>query len=363
LQALLAEGERLNHQRLREQIFGGKIDGIAKRPNIDLAKVAAFEKSVQEYVRTKLPPAARPSPTNAPSAATPPASVASVPASASVAAEKIPVPADNPNYQLWKEFVSQVENFARQHPQAAGEIINYSKLKVWLVGGITDPQTNGNSRKDLDIVIEPPDDLPRPIEAALRAFQSFLSPSHDNAPMLHIMVGEAVMSENMPEITAYITEALSRGLANAKAIGAPANAGGINFTQLPAVIQPAPLSAGAGTVPLARQVNSFGGDSPLLDKEWQQIQRMLSGGIIPSSQRLKEFLISSCSSPDCQKELDKALSAIADIFRLEEERCAASEPALKQILVLLEQDKPAGELKLALAQIQVEEKEPEIVGP
>jgi hypothetical protein len=139
--------------------------------------------------------------------------------------------------------------------------------------------------------------------------------------------------------------------------GLPADAGGINFTALPIVTQPAPS---LGTV-LSAQQNYPAGNRPYLDKEWQQIQRMLSGGIIPSNQRIKEYLMGVCNQQDCQQELDKVLSCFADIFRLEEERCCGTEAALKEMLVLLESDKSAQELQLALAQVRVEEKEPAVI--
>jgi len=140
--------------------------------------------------------------------------------------------------------------------------------------------------------------------------------------------------------------------------------GGIDLRALPTVTQPV-KNLGIvhlGTSLLARGQSPSGTvPSPVPSVELQQIQKMLAGGIIPSSQRIKEFLISSCNSPDCQQELDKALSCIADILRIEEDRCEGTEASLRQMLVLLESDKTAQELRLALVNIQVEEKEPEAV--
>jgi hypothetical protein len=145
-----------------------------------------------------------------------------------------------------------------------------------------------------------------------------------------------------------------------KSVAAPADAGGINFTALPAVIQPAPGSP-SSLAPHPSLLSERVASLPSLDSEWQQIQRMLSGGIIPSNQRLKEYLMRVCTNENCQQELDKVLSCIADILRMEEERCCDTETSLRQMLILLEQDKPAQELQLALAQIQVGEKEPQVI--
>jgi hypothetical protein len=135
--------------------------------------------------------------------------------------------------------------------------------------------------------------------------------------------------------------------------------GGIDFRALPIVTQP--MQPPLGTVPLERVPFSSGGDSPLLDKEWREIENMLNGGIIPSTQRIKEYLEASCEGPDCAKRIEKVLSCIADILRLEEERCCSTEQSLKEFLVLLESDKSGNELRAALSKIDVLPKEPILI--
>lgn len=129
--------------------------------------------------------------------------------------------------------------------------------------------------------------------------------------------------------------------------------GGVDLRTLPIITEPVSMPAlngqfPSGTVPLLN-----------LDEEWSQIQNMLNAGIIPSSQRLKEFLQASCESVDCAERTEDALGVIADILRLEEERVAVTEPALRELLVLLESDKPANELQLALSKITVLPKIPQ----
>ena len=99
----------------------------------------------------------------------------------------------------------------------------------------------------------------------------------------------------------------------------------------------------------------------ILDKDWSEVKNMLNSGIIPSIDRIKEFLVSSCASEDCKARVDKAISCIADILRLEEDRGSCAESSLKQLLVLLESDKSASELRAALAGIAVSAKEPVLV--
>jgi len=134
--------------------------------------------------------------------------------------------------------------------------------------------------------------------------------------------------------------------------------GGIDFRGLPIVTQPMNIT---GVRPVIPQGYSFITNTKL-DKEWSEIENMLNGGIIPSIERIREYLALSCQSQDCQARIDKALSCIADILRIEEERCFVTDSALKQVLILLESDKPANELQLALLKIGVLAKEPILIG-
>lgn len=115
--------------------------------------------------------------------------------------------------------------------------------------------------------------------------------------------------------------------------------GGIDFRALPIVSQSmppvlTPLPLGAQQVgPLAGKIKSAS-EEP--DKEWQQIERMVGAGIIPSAERIKEYLLALSLRADSGKELEKVIVCISDILRIEEERCSLTEPALKDILVSLE---------------------------
>jgi hypothetical protein len=134
--------------------------------------------------------------------------------------------------------------------------------------------------------------------------------------------------------------------------------GGIDLRALPIVTQPMPAMPGVNlSAPPLSQHNIN------LDTEWQEIQNILNAGIIPSCERIKEYLEASCKSQDCSQRIDNALSCLADILRLEEDRVASTEPVLKELLVLLESDKPANEMQLALSKIAVSPKEPRIVVP
>ncbi|MFA4842372.1 MAG: hypothetical protein WC658_00855 [Candidatus Omnitrophota bacterium] len=133
---------------------------------------------------------------------------------------------------------------------------------------------------------------------------------------------------------------------------APDNAGGINLTAMPIVTQPlsghrVPGTGYSAPNPEPRTPN------PDFSLQQQELQRLLNAGIIPSSERMKQYLISCCQQLNYQQELDKALVYVAHIFRLEEERDLPSGADLKGLLFLIESGKPTQELALAASKIEV----------
>jgi hypothetical protein len=139
---------------------------------------------------------------------------------------------------------------------------------------------------------------------------------------------------------------------------APEKTGGIDLRSLPMVTQPVPS---LGTVPLINPGIPLAGTVPANDKEWQQIENMLLGGLTPSTERIKEYLLACCARNNFRNDFTKVLTCIADILRLEEERLVYTEGSLKELIVLLEQDKPIEDFKLSLAKIQVEEVAPKTI--
>lgn len=137
----------------------------------------------------------------------------------------------------------------------------------------------------------------------------------------------------------------------------PNGKGGIDFRALPIVTQPM-ISPTLGAVPLKNPVIA----APVaLGKEWQEIEDMINGGIIPSSERIKDYL-SKCCKEDClEGEIDRVLACVAQILRLEEERIVETDSSVQQLLVLLESNKSAQELKYDLIEISVSPKEPKSI--
>lgn len=146
-------------------------------------------------------------------------------------------------------------------------------------------------------------------------------------------------------------------LAEGETASSPAKeeVGGIDMRTLPKYTKVEKVAAGS---PLVKQGQSPSGTVPVSDKEWQEIERMANSGIAPSSERIREYLL---SLQDPSTQVDKVLACIADILRQEEEKACGTESSLKEILVLLESGKPVNELRLALINIQVLAKEPQLI--
>ncbi|MDP2940945.1 MAG: hypothetical protein Q8N85_01640, partial [Candidatus Omnitrophota bacterium] len=67
--------------------------------------------------------------------------------------------------------------------------------------------------------------------------------------------------------------------------------------------------------------------------------------ITPSGERVKEYLQASCYGGNITQDKQKVVLCISDILRQEEERCCATEPVLRDILIVLESGRSARELK------------------
>lgn len=115
--------------------------------------------------------------------------------------------------------------------------------------------------------------------------------------------------------------------------------GGIDFRALPIVTQAiSNLRLSASSAISLSQLNSIS-----LNQELQDIQKMIDVGIIPSTDRIKEYVASSCLKGD--SDMQKVVSCIADILRLEEDRYCSTEAMLKDILVVLESGRSNQELR------------------
>ena len=131
--------------------------------------------------------------------------------------------------------------------------------------------------------------------------------------------------------------------------------GGIDLRSLPIITQPTNVP---GFHIDAGPMNMNKLDNIDLGSEWHEIQNMINAGITPSTQRIKEYVWACCKNGELPKEMNKILSCIADIMRIEEEQVSATDLELKGLLILIESGKSINELELALSNINIPSKEP-----
>ncbi len=106
--------------------------------------------------------------------------------------------------------------------------------------------------------------------------------------------------------------------------------GGIDFRDLPIITQAMSnlkLSVSSSlSLDRLQNINS--------NQKLRDIQKMVKAGIVPSTDRIKEYVASSCLKGDL--DIQKIISCIANILRLEEEHCTQTDSMLRDILVVLE---------------------------
>jgi SAM-dependent MidA family methyltransferase/signal transduction histidine kinase/SAM-dependent methyltransferase len=130
------------------------------------------------------------------------------------------------------------------------------------------------------------------------------------------------------------------------------NKGGIDFRALPIATQPV-INLQANSMPVPGQLVNVD-----LNESWGQIENMLNAGIVPSSERIKEYLQSCINNKNEEQEISKVLLCIAGILRLQEDQVVRTDAALKEMLALLESNESAGQMRLALANIKIGQKGP-----
>lgn len=119
--------------------------------------------------------------------------------------------------------------------------------------------------------------------------------------------------------------------------------GGIDFRNLPIVTQAMNnLSVNMTGSAMARLKDTD------LNREWMDIQNLTRSGIIPSPERIKEYLQGLCLKDDYSREkAENIILCLADILRLEEENYLATDALLKDILIVLSSTNDTPELKEA----------------
>jgi len=132
------------------------------------------------------------------------------------------------------------------------------------------------------------------------------------------------------------------------ASSAPDTKGGIDFRSMPIVSRAmANLRAGAAGISISQLKRVD------LDKEWASIEQMVSSGIVPSGERIREYLQASSVKGELDKDVDKVISCISEVLRMDEERCSSSDETLKDVLVVLEASRSPAELAEVMAGAEI----------
>lgn len=114
------------------------------------------------------------------------------------------------------------------------------------------------------------------------------------------------------------------------------NKGGIDFHAMPIVTQAINSPLNTFNTVSSGLIRDGTMDEKALNMEWLQIEKMVNAGIIPSAQRIKEYLVSSSLNGSFVKDTNKVFGCIAGILRLEEENLTPLEPKFKEVLFFLE---------------------------
>jgi hypothetical protein len=116
--------------------------------------------------------------------------------------------------------------------------------------------------------------------------------------------------------------------------------GGIDFRSLP-------------ILSIAIHNLSFNGNNAALNnlkdvnlpQEWPEIENLVNAGIMPSGERIKEYIQGACIQNEAYDSMDKVILCIADIFRSDEENYVLTDSALRDILIVFTSGISTSELK------------------
>lgn len=110
--------------------------------------------------------------------------------------------------------------------------------------------------------------------------------------------------------------------------------GGIDFRQMDMLIQPMGSFSGLNfSLPVLSAATLEAMD---LDKELEDIRNMVKAGVIPSGERVKEYLAACFQKGRMAEKQDGLLLCLSEIYRLQEEEVMETSPELRESLVIVE---------------------------
>lgn len=142
---------------------------------------------------------------------------------------------------------------------------------------------------------------------------------------------KALANTSSSSLTAQeYTSSASASIAEA----APEKTGGIDFRAMHMAIQP--MGSFSGLNFSLPQLTKAELERTNLDAEMQQIENMVEAGIVPSGQRIKEFIAACMQKGEINYRVDNLLLCLIDICKLQEENVTESSPELREALAIVD---------------------------
>ncbi|MDO8662759.1 MAG: hypothetical protein Q7K98_06030 [Candidatus Omnitrophota bacterium] len=118
--------------------------------------------------------------------------------------------------------------------------------------------------------------------------------------------------------------------ASLRSASMPEEVGGIDFRVMNIVTQPLVASSSLNLkLPQSASLAKIN-----LDEEFKQLQNMVSAGITPSGERIKEFMASSALKGEWDRRIPDIISCLMDVCRLEEDDVSDTPVAIREALII-----------------------------
>ncbi|RJO65437.1 MAG: hypothetical protein C4540_01395 [Candidatus Omnitrophota bacterium] len=151
------------------------------------------------------------------------------------------------------------------------------------------------------------------------------------ASVLKVNLPEVTLETALQEATPVVAPALPISVATQTArlpaLEAARNLGGIDLRSMKILLPPALGAYTKSATSLA--IISLG-------QEEKKIGAMIKSGIVPSGQRVKEYVEAACQGPDAAERIGATFALLSDMLKLEESRAMPTAPEVAEALVFLE---------------------------
>lgn len=151
------------------------------------------------------------------------------------------------------------------------------------------------------------------------------------------ITGEPMSGEGGYIFTVNKVERGSEVKPDSSSVSSPAvenKLGGIDFRAMDMLIQPMGSFSGLNfSLPVLSAATLEAMD---LDKELEDIRNMVKAGVIPSGDRVKEYLAACFQKGKMAEKQDGLLLCLSEIYRLQEEEVLETSPELRESLVIIE---------------------------